>query len=175
MALEAHVVFCRGCGQQIEETAPVCPKCGAPQAVRSASGAAPPVPSAGPFVAGNGMDLSTAVKTCFRKYVVWQGRAARSEYWYFQLFGVFFTVPLTLLGLAIPSMADFFEILANLFALALFLPSLSALVRRLHDTDRSGWWFWLAFLPVVGIVILIVWLCQKGTTGDNRYGSDPLR
>jgi uncharacterized membrane protein YhaH (DUF805 family) len=54
------------------------------------------------------------------------------------------------------------------------MPSLSAMVRRLHDTDRSGWWYWLALVPLIGIIILIVWWATEGTRGPNRFGDDPL-
>jgi uncharacterized membrane protein YhaH (DUF805 family) len=59
-------------------------------------------------------------------------------------------------------------------ALALFLPSLSVLVRRLHDLNRSGGWYWIALIPLVGGIILLVWMCTEGTSGGNSYGSNPL-
>ena len=57
--------------------------------------------------------------------------------------------------------------------LVLVVPQISAVVRRLHDTDRSGWWYWIALVPLVGI-ILLVWTCMRGTAGENRFGTDPL-
>ena len=58
--------------------------------------------------------------------------------------------------------------------LVLFIPQLAVTVRRLHDTDRSGWWWWISLIPLVGGIILLVWLCTRGTEGNNRYGQNPL-
>jgi uncharacterized membrane protein YhaH (DUF805 family) len=64
--------------------------------------------------------------------------------------------------------------LLSLSFLANFLPSISVLVRRLHDTGRSGWWYWIALVPLVGPILLLIWLCTRGTFGGNEYGPDPL-
>ena len=64
--------------------------------------------------------------------------------------------------------------LNSLANLALLLPNLAVGARRLHDTDRSGWFLLLVFIPLIGIIILIVWWCQRGTAGPNRFGPDPL-
>jgi len=61
----------------------------------------------------------------------------------------------------------------SLYALAIILPALSVTVRRLHDRDRSGWWYWLLLIPLVGAIWLLVWFCSGGTQGDNRFGPDP--
>ena len=58
--------------------------------------------------------------------------------------------------------------------LGLLIPMLSVQVRRLHDINRSGWWILIAFVPLVGAILLLVWHCSKGTQGDNRFGIDPL-
>jgi uncharacterized membrane protein YhaH (DUF805 family) len=62
----------------------------------------------------------------------------------------------------------------GIFSLAVLLPGIAVSVRRLHDLDRSGWWLLLAFVPVVGIIVLLIWFCTKGTDGSNRFGPDPL-
>ena len=54
------------------------------------------------------------------------------------------------------------------------LPHLAVMVRRLHDTGRSGWWYWIALIPLIGAILLLVWFCSRGTVGSNQYGSDPL-
>lgn len=105
-----------------------------------------------------------AVKTCFMKYVDFKGRAPRSEYWWFYLFN--FIVQMVLLIISEP--------LSSAYTLAIFLPSLAVGVRRLHDTDRSGWWLLLVIIPLIGWILLLIWACQKGTSGNNRFGSDPL-
>jgi uncharacterized membrane protein YhaH (DUF805 family) len=130
------------------------------------------------------MDFMTAVKTCFSKYVTFSGRAQRSEFWWFWLFLfagqiILSIVDSTLFG-TVTTYDGGFEahtntpILSGLFSLAVFLPSLAVAVRRLHDTDRSGWWYLLCLIPLIGIIVLIVWWASKGTAGANRFGNDPL-
>jgi uncharacterized membrane protein YhaH (DUF805 family) len=114
------------------------------------------------------MGFGEAVSAGFSKYIQFSGRSRRAEYWYWVLFitllncAILLVVPLTL-GVNWAS---------NLYALAsiaLFLPNLGVLIRRLHDTDRSGWWFLLP-LTIIGAFVLLVWLCQEGTKGQNRFG-----
>ena len=66
---------------------------------------------------------------------------------------------------------DLFGILGMVFALAVFLPSIAVTARRLHDIDKSGWWMLLLFVPLVGWIIVLVWMCTKGTLGPNRFGA----
>ena len=137
------------------------------------------------------MGFTEAIRTCLQeKYATFQGRASRSEYWYFMLFCVLGYLVLGLGGTVLAggfgqidsgnfSYMAFMPV--GLFFLAMFLPSLSVGVRRLHDRDMSGWWY-LGFIvasniPFVGIVVQIGWLvlnCLKGTEGPNRFGDDPL-
>jgi uncharacterized membrane protein YhaH (DUF805 family) len=63
---------------------------------------------------------------------------------------------------------------SSIWGLVTLLPSLAMGVRRLHDTDRSGWWWLLSFIPLIGIIVLIVFWCSEGTRGPNRFGLDPL-
>jgi uncharacterized membrane protein YhaH (DUF805 family) len=111
------------------------------------------------------MDFMTAVKTCLAKYVTFAGRATRPEYWYFALF----SVVASLIVAVVDALIGTGHVLASLVNLALFLPGLAAAVRRLHDTDRTGWWCLIGLVPIVGIIVLIVLLCQKGTEGANRF------
>jgi uncharacterized membrane protein YhaH (DUF805 family) len=118
------------------------------------------------------MDFGQAIKTCLNKYVTFSGRAQRSEYWYFFLFTILVNVAASVLDSAI--FGDL-PVLYLISTLALILPSIAAGVRRLHDTDKSGWWLLLSFIPVVGIIVLIVFFCQRGTVGPNQFGPDPLQ
>lgn len=127
------------------------------------------------------MDFATAVVTCFRNYATFGGRARRSEFWWFALFN--FGV-LLILGAIDTGFGDPHRMLAPgegvspvgmIYWLAVFLPSLAVTVRRLHDTDRTGWWVLLQFVPVIGPLILIWFLASRGTAGPNRFGPDPLR
>jgi len=109
------------------------------------------------------MSFVESVRSGFRNYTNFEGRSPRSEFWYFHAFvflatiGSIFTGPL------------FFLVM-----LALLLPTLTVNVRRLHDINRSGWWIFIAWIPLVGAIILLVWHCERGTDGFNRFGPDPL-
>lgn len=116
------------------------------------------------------MGFMDSVKTCFSKYVVFSGRASRSEYWWFQLFII---LTAFILGF-VEGILGVGGILSGLFSLAILLPAISVVVRRLHDTDRSGWWYWIALIPLIGTIVLIVFFCQRGTNGANRFGEDPF-
>ena len=96
------------------------------------------------------------------KYVDFNGRASRPEYWWFYLFTVLLSW-----GAMI---ADSSQILSGLVSLAVLLPSLAVGARRLHDTNRSGWWL-LISLSVIGLIPLIIWLARKGNDQENDYGS----
>jgi uncharacterized membrane protein YhaH (DUF805 family) len=119
------------------------------------------------------MGFGSAIAICFRKYVDFTGRARRKEFWWWTLFNALVGLGLGIVDLAIAS-AGGPEGLSNLASLAFFLPSLAVGARRLHDTDRSGWWQLLWIIPLVGWIIMIVFLCQRGTEGSNRFGLDPL-
>ncbi len=114
------------------------------------------------------MGFGEAISTVLGKYADFSGRARRREYWYWFLALVLAEVLL----LALTSVADFFYILLGLAYLAAIVPSIAVAVRRLHDTDRSGWWFLAAFVPILGIVVL-AFLLMDGTPGDNQYGPNP--
>jgi uncharacterized membrane protein YhaH (DUF805 family) len=109
------------------------------------------------------MSFAEAVTTCLTKYADFTGRARRSEYWWFYLFTlviswVFFPISATLSYVA---------------SLALILPSLAAGARRLHDTNRSGWLLLVGLIPILGWILLIVWLATEGDAGPNQYGDSP--
>ena len=116
------------------------------------------------------MDFKTSVSTVFNKYIEFSGRASRSEFWWFALFSAIMGVVTSILDLALGTIAA----INLLFSLAVLLPTLAVSVRRLHDTDRSGWWLLLTLIPIVGWLVLLYFYVQKGTDGDNRHGADPL-
>ena len=119
------------------------------------------------------MTFGEAISSGFQNYVNFTGRAARSEFWYWVLFNLIVGIVTGVIDyIAFPGAAV--SPLNSLANLALLLPNLAVAARRLHDTDRSGWFLLLAFIPLIGIIILIVWWCQRGTTGPNRFGLDPL-
>jgi uncharacterized membrane protein YhaH (DUF805 family) len=111
-----------------------------------------------------------------KKYAVFEGRARRKEYWFFQLFNVIAVIVLAIIDSALENTGpatDFLGILSGLYILATFLPGLGVLIRRLHDTDRSGWWVLISFVPLVGGIVLLVFTVTEGTPGPNKYGADP--
>jgi len=119
------------------------------------------------------MGFVEAITAAFKGYVNFRDRACRSEYWWFMLFGLLGSL---VIGLAESVMGINPEVgvFSTIFSLAILLPGLAVAVRRLHDIDRSGWWLLLWFVPLVGMIVLIVWACKPGTPGHNRFGADPL-
>jgi uncharacterized membrane protein YhaH (DUF805 family) len=120
------------------------------------------------------MSFLTAMRTCLGKYVTFAGRASRSEFWYFQLFIFLVFFGMVVLVPIVPDTAETVGIASCLFYLAMLSPSLAATVRRLHDRNRSGWHYWWVLVPIVGGLILLIWLCKRGVEGENRFGPDPL-
>ena len=106
-----------------------------------------------------------------KNYATFSGRARRKEYWMFAL--IQSIVWVIMYGLMLTSDSSLIAGICILFALATIVPSLAVVVRRLHDIDRSGWFYFISFIPLVGPLILLVWSCKAGTTGANRYGADP--
>ena len=113
--------------------------------------------------------------TALRNYAVFSGRSRRGEYWYFGLFYLIFY------GVAaiVDVMAGTFDrasgigLFTGILTLAFLISSFFVTVRRLHDTGRTGWWLLIAFVPVVGAIILLVFLAQDSEAGANRFGANP--
>jgi uncharacterized membrane protein YhaH (DUF805 family) len=103
-----------------------------------------------------------------KKYAVFEGRARRKEYWMFVLFNLIVSVVLSILG----RFAGLI-VLSWIYSLALFIPSLAVSIRRLHDTNRSGWWILITLIPIIGAIILLVFLVQDSDPQENQYGSNP--
>ncbi len=109
-----------------------------------------------------------------KKYAVFSGRAQRKEYWFFALFNIIIVFALGLLEGALGIAPESDEsVLAMVYVLAILLPIYAVSVRRLHDTGRSGWWFLIGFIPLVGIIILLVFMIEDGELGQNAYGLNP--
>jgi uncharacterized membrane protein YhaH (DUF805 family) len=101
------------------------------------------------------------------RYAQFDGRARRAEYWWFWLANLIVFAIL----LALAAASSFFYILYAIYALGVIIPNIAVGIRRLHDTDRSGWWLLLPLIPFVGFIILLVFLLQDGTRGLNQYGA----
>ncbi|MGI5186751.1 DUF805 domain-containing protein [Promicromonospora sp. CA-289599] len=141
------------------------------------------------------MSFIESIKTVLSKYAVFNGRARRSEFWWYYL-AYFIVLTVLYVALIVPGLTAFTsatmeaavvgttppamptslaigQLITSLVALALLLPTIGVSVRRLHDTDRSGFWYFLHLVPLVGTIILLVWQAGAGTPGPNQYGPDP--
>ncbi len=110
-----------------------------------------------------------------KKYAVFSGRAGRKEYWYFFLFNLIISILLAIVDNATGNFDPQAGIglLGGIYALAVLLPGITVSVRRLHDTSRSGWWLLIAFIPIVGAIILLVFMAQDSKSDENQYGLNP--
>jgi uncharacterized membrane protein YhaH (DUF805 family) len=104
------------------------------------------------------------------KYADFNGRARRSEYWYFALFNILCIIPVALISSLLGS---FGAILIVLAYIAILVPSIAVLVRRLHDVGKSGWFYFIALIPLIGGIWLLVLLCTDSNPGANEYGPNP--
>jgi uncharacterized membrane protein YhaH (DUF805 family) len=104
-----------------------------------------------------------------KNYAGFSGRARRTEYWMFFLFNLIITMVLDAIGLAIKHGS----LLGGIYGLAVLIPALAVAVRRLHDTGRSGWWLLIGLVPVVGAIVLIVFMATEGEPGNNVHGPNP--
>jgi len=114
--------------------------------------------------------------SALRKYAVFSGRARRKEYWYFNLFNSLIVLALIGVDHGITRTAagnNALGLFSGLFVFATFLPTLGALVRRLHDTDRSGWYVFLNLIPLIGPLIVLVFTLEDSEQGRNQYGPNP--
>lgn len=105
-----------------------------------------------------------------KKYAQFSGRSRRKEYWLYTLFYVVITF-LTFYVDAL--MGEGEGVLSLLLWLLLLVPGVAVIVRRLHDIDRSGWWSLILVIPLIGPIVILVFMCLDGTSGNNRFGPDP--
>lgn len=114
-------------------------------------------------------------KVVFENYANFNGRARRSEYWYYTLANIVFAIAAMIIdnvaGLAFENIG--YGPLYSLYALAVLIPGLAVAVRRLHDVNKSGWFLLIAFVPLIGAIWLLVLFCKEGDKGANQYGEDP--
>ena len=110
-------------------------------------------------------------KVVLENYTNFTGRARRAEFWWYFLANLIISVMLNIIDAVIGlGMGGGIGVLGLIYALAVLIPGLAVGVRRLHDTDKSGWWLLLAFIPIVGLIVLIVFWATDGTPGANKYG-----
>lgn len=103
-----------------------------------------------------------------KKYAVFNGRAHRTEYWMFTLISIVIMIALWAIGSMIGLRG-----LSGIYNLAVLLPSIGVTVRRLHDTGKTGWLTLVGLVPVIGWIVLLIFMALEGQEGDNQYGSSP--
>ncbi len=110
-----------------------------------------------------------------KKYADFTGRARRTEYWYFLLFNIIFSFLISVVDAIFGTFSTEAGIglLGTIYTLAVFLPSIAVTTRRLHDTGRSGWWQLILFIPLIGAIVLIVFLVLDSYLYENEYGMNP--
>lgn len=104
------------------------------------------------------------------KYAQFSGRASRREFWGFVLVNILLSILVGIVG----SILRIQNALSALYSLALLLPSLAVGVRRLHDTNRSGWWLLISLIPFLGAIVLIIFFIEESSAGNNQYGTPPV-
>jgi len=147
--------FCSKCGTEVPKEVKFCSKCG------------------NVLQAKQSEELSLweyYVSTILKNYVNFKGRARRKEYWGFVLFNLIIIFALGFVGGIVGDGGEFF---GSVYSLAVFLPGLAVLIRRLHDIGRSGWSWLFALIPLVGWIIVLIWLCKDSQPGENKYGANP--
>mgnify|MGYP005989527859 FL=1 len=123
------------------------------------------------------MGFAEAIKSFWSNYATFKGRARRSEYWFIQLFLIITNVAVGAIDLVLMN-GDVDRFIANggggivglVWILVTIVPALAVLVRRLHDTGKSGWWVLMGFVPFVGAIVLFVFTVLDSTPGENKYG-----
>ncbi len=188
-------MYCGNCGNNVSG-APFCNRCGTrvanSQYGHSGEASSSVYSAYIPSATIESFNLFSALDSMFKKYATFSGRSRRQEYWlaglvnYLLLLVWIFVVGPMIAG-SIISFGGFgirhhfvvgitFWLLAmGIYALLLIIPSLALTVRRLHDTGRSGLWWFIQLIPYVGSIILFVLMCIDGTPGSNQYGFDPKR
>nr|WP_315542778.1 DUF805 domain-containing protein [uncultured Aggregatibacter sp.] len=110
-----------------------------------------------------------------KNYATFSGRARRKEYWMFFLISALISIVLTLLDILLGTYSVEYEagLFSGLYSLLILIPSIAVVVRRLHDTDRSGWWILISLIPLIGVIVLFVFICLDSQPGTNRFGANP--
>ena len=106
-----------------------------------------------------------------KKYATFSGRSQRKEFWMFCLFNALIGAILAIIDIALNT--KYGGNIVLLYSLAIVIPSIAVTVRRLHDTGRSGWYFFLEMIPIIGFVVLLIFMTQDSQPGPNKYGSNP--
>ena len=113
------------------------------------------------------MNFTESIQTCYKKFFDFSGRASKSEYWWFQLYGII------IYGLLFVFQGDL-ALVFSILAIANTIPLWAAAVRRLHDTDKSGWFVLISIIRFIGLIIIFL-LIADGSKGKNKFGPKPKK
>ena len=113
------------------------------------------------------MNFIESIQTCYKKFFDFSGRASKSEYWWFQLYNAIIYV------LTFVFQGDL-ALLFSILVIANIIPTYAAAVRRIHDSDKSGWMVLIALIPLIGLYVIVL-LLQDGSKGKNRFGPKPKK
>ena len=113
------------------------------------------------------MNFIESIQTCYKKFFDFSGRASKSEYWWFQLYN-------TILYILTFVFQNDLALLFSILVIANLLPVFAAGVRRVHDSNKSGWWILISFVPIIGLYIIVL-LITDGSKGKNRFGPKPKK
>ncbi len=110
-----------------------------------------------------------------KKYAVFEGRAQRAEYWYFILFTILISIVLAFIDMATGTFNQEtgFGVISGIYSLAVLIPTIAVGVRRLHDTNRTGWWILIGLIPLIGFIVLLVFFVMDSDPSANEYGENP--
>lgn len=173
--------FCCKCGAQLGASQHGAQKSGyqpQPQYQPQQRGVYQPQPQYQPTYGT--MGFADAIRVCMKeKYASFEGRATRTEYWYFYLFLILVMIGAAIVGGILGAIlsggddevaAGLAVIVYGIIALGFVCPSISVLVRRLHDTGRSGWWYWITLIPYIGGIVIFIFTLLGSQDRDNEYG-----
>ena len=113
------------------------------------------------------MNFIESLQICYKKFFDFSGRASKSEYWWFQLYN-------TILYILTFVFQNDLALLFSILGIANLIPVFAAGVRRVHDSNKSGWWILISFVPIIGLYIIVL-LITDGSKGKNRFGSKPKK
>lgn len=173
--------FCPNCGAKPDPLAAICVKCG--YSLKQISTKSKAQRSKQILQNKNVYNFKEAIVACYSKYATFEGRACRAEYWYWGLFGgLAYLLYMFLMMIAAGNIISYrydndFVIIVSviyiLFNLSMIIPSLAVCVRRLHDIGKSGLWYFIGLIPLVGAILLLVWMCKDSDIQTNEYGTNP--
>ena len=162
------MAFCRSCGIGLQESSQFCQACGT--AVNTNSGLNYQTNTAAhkQFVKSEMNLVSSFKRVVFENYANFKGRASKAEYWWYILATILLGIITAIIDVILK-----IDVINPLLNLALLIPGIAVTVRRLHDTNKSGWWYLLIF-TVIGLIPLLIWFIQKSDQQENRFGLVPV-